>query len=438
MDLSQLFFVVPDEISISGIVISALLLLLMLFLGSIAAGAEIAFFTLKSKEVNYLKTRKDNTSRQVVQLIEQPSSLLSSIKSMKMLSSVFIVLLIFNIVHTLTLSNMERWVQVLIVIVLAVILLLLVMDIIPKMYARKHNLRMVLFSAPFVNMMYGLFKNFVPSKERKQSQGEDINNAHHLSQEELREAIQMRLGHEPSKEELDIFKGILRFSEVMVKEVMQPRMNISGIREEWDLARVRQKILDSRFSRLPVYKGTIDNIIGIVNSKDLIKYIERQEVDWHEIIRPVFYVHERKLIEDLFQEFQEKRVHMAIVVDEFGGTSGLVTLEDIMEEVVGEIRDEFDEDILNYKKIGDDSYIFEGKILINEFCRTIGVDYHTFDTIKGESTSLAGLVLELAKKFPENNEVFIYEQFEFTVLGIDNHIIERVKVKLLPKKENQS
>lgn len=433
--MHQLFLL---EINLSvlpvyNIVITLLLLLTALFMGSMAAGAEIAYFTLNAKEVNYLKTRRDNTSIQIIQLIEQPASLLSGIKSAKMIASIIIILSLLNLSQILLAPLLAWWLCLLTVAVLAFVLLLLVMDILPKMYARQHNLRMAAFTAPFIQIFYRLFKNFIPTEETVQEEKEEATHLQSLSsQEELKDAVQLRLGREPSKEEVDIFKGILRFSEVMVKEVMQPRMSISGIRAEWDLSKVREKILKSKFSRMPVYKETIDNIIGVIYSKDLIKYINQDEADWHELMRPVFYVHERKLIEDLFQEFQAKRTHQAIVVDEFGGTSGLVSMEDIMEEVVGEIRDEFDEDVLNFKKIDDHSYIFEGKILINEFCRIIGVDYHAFDAIKGDSSSLAGLVLELAKKFPTTNEVFTYNQFEFTVLGIEQHLIERVQVKILP------
>ncbi len=416
-----------------NIVITLLLLLAALFMGSIASGAEIAYFTLNAKEVNYLKTRRDNTSIQIIQLIEQPASLLSGIKSTKMIASIIIILSLLNLSQILLAPLLAWWLCLLIVAILAFVLLLLIMGILPKMYARQHNLRMAAFTAPFIQIFYRLFKNFIPTEENYHEEKEEAQQLKsQSSQEELKDAVQLRLGREPSKEEVDIFKGILRFSEVMVKEVMQPRMSISGIRAEWDLKKVREKILKSKFSRMPVYKDSIDNIIGVLYSKDLIKYINQEEADWHELMRPVFYVHERKLIEDLFQEFQTKRTHQAIVVDEFGGTSGLVSMEDIMEEVVGEIRDEFDEDVLNFKKIDDHSYIFEGKILINEFCRIIGVDYHAFDAIKGDSSSLAGLVLELAKKFPTTNEVFTYHQFEFTVLGIEQHLIERVQVKLLP------
>lgn len=422
-----------STLPVNNIVITLLLLLAALFMGSVAAGAEIAYFTLNAKEVNYLKTRRDNTSIQIIQLIEQPATLLSGIKSTKMVASIIIILSLLNLSYILLYPLFALWLCILIVVVFSFVLLLLIMDILPKMYARQHNLRMATFTAPFVQIFYRLFKNFIPTEGTLQEEREEDSHLKSQSnQEDLKDTVQLRLGREPSKEEVDIFKGILRFSEVMVKEVMQPRMSISGVRAEWNLNKVRAKILKSKFSRMPVYKDTIDNIIGVIYSKDLIKYINQEEADWHELMRPVFYVHERKLIEDLFQEFQVRRTHQAIVVDEFGGTSGLVSMEDIMEEVVGEIRDEFDEDVLNFKKIDDHSYIFEGKILINEFCRILGVDYHTFDAIKGDSSSLAGLVLELAKKFPTANEIFTYNQFEFTVLGIEQYLIERVLVKILP------
>lgn len=423
-----------NDFPIYNVTVSAVILLFMLFLGSLAAGAEVAFFTLKSKEVNYLKIRDDSTSIQIVQLIEQPVTLLSSIRSTKVLSSVVVVICIFNLIQILVPDTIVLWMQLTGTAIISILLLLLVMEVIAKMYARQNNLRMAMFSVPFVSAMHSLFRNFVPYAAPLEDET-DIKTfkAAALSQEELREAIQLRLGHEPSREELDIFKGIVRFSEVVVREVMQPRMNISGIREEWSLDKVTAKVLKSRFSRMPVYRETIDHIVGMLYTKDLVRFIDTPDADWHELIRPAFYIHEGKLIEDLFQEFQNKRVHAAIVVDEFGGTSGLVTLEDIMEEVVGEIRDEFDEDVLNFKKIDEFTYIFDGKILINELCRILAVDYHTFDEVKGESASLAGLVLELARKFPQPDDVFVADNFEFTVLGVEEKHIERVKVKVLPE-----
>lgn len=423
--------VLPTELPIYSLAIGSIVLLILLFLGAIAAGAEIAYFTLQSKEVNYLKTRGDNTSNQIVQLIEQPATLLSTLKSTKKVAAVIITLAFYYLATTLFSNAIQKSMIIPIVIIISLIVILLVMEVIPKVYARQNNLRVAMFSAPIVTAMYLLFKNFVPNSEKNETETEiKIKKSNALSEQELFEAVSLRLGHEPSKEELDIFKGIIRFGEVTVKEIMQPRIHINAVREEWNLKQVREKVLRSRFSRMPVYKGTIDQIVGILYTKDLIRYMNEEEADWHAYIQPVFYIHEGKLIEDLFHEFQSRRVHVAIVVDEFGGTSGMVTLEDIMEEVVGEIRDEFDEDVLNFKKIDDQTFIFDGRTLINDMCRIIDADYSQFEKAKGENSSVAGLVLELAKRFPEVDDSYQLDQYEFTVLAVEKHHIERVKLKI--------
>lgn len=429
--ICQIDNVQPLALPIYNIVISTVILLSLLFLGAIAAGAEVALFTLQSKEVNYLKTRSDNASIQIVQLIEQPATLMSSLKSTKKVAAVVISLCLYYLADILLSDYLQKWVLIVLVIVISLVIIILILEVIPKVYARQNNLRLAMFSAPIVTGMYRLFKNFVPSAEQNESENEiKIKKSNALNEEELTEAVTLRLGHAPSKEELDIFKGIIRFGEVTVRQIMQPRMHISGVREEWNLQQVREKISRARYSRMPVYKETIDHIIGIIYTKELIKYMEASDADWHVHIQPAFYIHEGKLIEDLFQEFQNKRVHVAIVVDEFGGTSGMVTLEDIMEEVVGEIRDEFDEDVMNFKKIDADTYIFDGRTLINDMCRIINADFDIFENYKGESSSVAGLVLELAKKFPDIDETFHIEQYAFTVLALEEHRIERVKVKI--------
>ena len=189
--------------------------------------------------------------------------------------------------------------------------------------------------------------------------------------------------------------------------------------------------LSGGYSRMPVYKNNVDEIVGMIHTKDFLPYSDISDFDWHSIIRPAYYVHEYKLIEELLNEFQEKKVHFAIVVDEFGGTSGIVTLEDILEEIIGDIKDEFDdeEDVKKYTKINDENYIFEGKVLINDMCKIMGIAYNTFDNIRSESDSVAGLVLEIAQKFPAVNERISYDNYDFTIMSIEKLRITSVKVE---------
>jgi CBS domain containing-hemolysin-like protein len=211
---------------------------------------------------------------------------------------------------------------------------------------------------------------------------------------------------------------------------------VEAININWSFDELKKQVIDTGFSRMPVYSETLDDVKGIIHSKDLLKHIKVPNFDWHPLMRTVNYVHETKLIKPLLKEFQMKRNHMAIVVDEFGGTSGIVTLEDIMEEIIGEIKDEFDDDELLAKKIDDNNYIFEGKTLINDFCRIIGVPLDVFDTIRGESDSLAGLVLEIAGKFPSQNEVVRFENYDFTVVQLEKMRLQKIKLTIHQDEKN--
>ena len=211
---------------------------------------------------------------------------------------------------------------------------------------------------------------------------------------------------------------------------MRTRMDVSGVPFESTFPQVQKIAIEVGYSRMPVYKENLDKIAGIIYIKDFLPHTDEDNFDWHKLIRPAYFVHEGKLIEDLLKEFQQKRIHFAIVVDEFGGTSGIITLEDIMEEIIGDIRDEFDEDDLQFKKIDDNNYILEGKTLINDVCRLIGQPSDTFDVVRGESDSLAGLILEISGKFPALNETVSYKQYDFTVLNIDKMRIQRVKLSI--------
>jgi len=256
-----------------------------------------------------------------------------------------------------------------------------------------------------------------------------------ISSEDFEHAIELTVGHSATKEEVNIFKGILKFGNITAKQIMRTRLDVSAVDEEMTFSEVRAYCLDAGYSRLPVYKDTLDKVRGMIHTKAFLPYLDQNEMDWHVLIRPAFFVHEGKLIEDLLKEFQQKRIHFAMVVDEFGGTSGIVTLEDIMEEIIGDIKDEFDEDDLNYKKIDNYTYIFEGKTLINDVCRIIGESSDRFDAVRGESDSLAGLILEIHGKFADINDTIVYEQFAFTVLALDKMRIQRVKVSIQPPVE---
>jgi len=409
-----------------------ILILILVFLAAIAAGAEVAFFTLKVKDINYLKTKEQPGSRQAIQLLDDPELLLSTLRASKYTLAVGIILATNYMTKIFLPPQQNLFLSFAINLIGITFLLLLFAEILPKVYARQNNVRLALFSAPIVKVMFSIFRpaailltDSSEYSDKKKAQKKLLE----MDSREFEETIELSMGQTATKEQVDIFKGIMKFGRITVKQIMHPRLDISAIRESWTFPKVREKMLAAGYSRLPVYKNNIDEIAGMVYTKDFLPYTEIDEFDWHSLIRPAYFVHQHKLIEDLLHEFQENHNHFAIVVDEFGGTSGIVTLEDIMEEIIGDIKDEFDEDEMNYRKIDDENYIFEGKMLINDMCRVMGVSFETFEDVRGESDSLAGLVLEISGKFPAVNERISYGKYDFTVLSIEKLRIARVKVE---------
>lgn len=410
-----------------------IVILILLFLTAIAAGAEVAFFSLAVKDINYLKTREQPGSRLAIRLINKPEALLTTLKASKYTLALAIIVAGNYMSHSF-LPPMEQPILSFLVNLFGITFLLLLFgEVLPKVYARQNNVRMALFSAPIVRVMLSLFGPFAriltdsnEYSDRKKARKKLLE----MDSREFEETVELSMGHTASKEEVEIFRGIMKFGSITVKQIMHPRLDISAIRESWSFSKVREKMLAAGYSRMPVYKNNIDEIAGMIYTKDFLPYSEIDEFDWHSLIRPAYFIHQQKLIEDLLHEFQQKRIHFAIVVDEFGGTSGIVTLEDIMEEIIGDIRDEFDEEDMNYRKIDEENFIFEGKMLINDMCRVMGVAYDAFDEVRGESDSLAGLVLEISGKFPSVNERISYGPYDFTVLSIDKLRIGRVKVEV--------
>jgi len=258
-----------------------------------------------------------------------------------------------------------------------------------------------------------------------------------MSIQEMDEAIDIKTDDEASQEEKNIMKGIVKFGNISVKQIMRSRLDVCGVDYNLPFGHLVTRVKELHYSRLPVYKGSLDEISGIINTKDLIPFLhESENYDWHSLVRQPYFVPEAKLIEDLLKDFQQKRIHFAIVVDEFGGTSGIVTMEDILEEVIGEIKDEFDEEETHHQKLDDNNYIFEGKTMIHDICKIMQLPVSTFDQVKGESDSLAGLVLEVAGEIPVQDTIVPCGDFEFTVLQADNNRIQKLKVTIKPKNNN--
>ena len=236
-----------------------------------------------------------------------------------------------------------------------------------------------------------------------------------------------------TEEEKNIIKGIAKFGNITVKQIMQTRLDVSGVEFNLNFAQLKNKIEELHYSRLPVFKGNLDEITGMIHTKDVLPYLHEQDsFDWHRLVRTPYFVHEQKLIEDLLREFQSKRIHFAVVVDEFGGTSGIVTLEDILEEIIGEIKDEFDDEETGNKKLDEHTYVFEGRTMINDVCKIMGMPKDTFDEVRGDSDSLAGLILEIAGYIPQSDDVIHSGDFEFTIMEANRSRINKVKVTIKP------
>lgn len=422
--------------SSSNATILIVIVLILLLLTAITAGAETAYFSLTAKDINFLKGNDKSSARTAGQLLDQPKRLLATILVANNFINIAIVITTDMLVKSLLPGSMNPVLTFLIQVVCVTFLLVLFGEVLPKVYATQNNLRMALFSAPFLQAMSWMFQpvsGFLVSSTRF-IEGRMGTKSSNISSEDFEHAIELTVGHTATQEEVNIFKGILKFGNITARQVMRTRLDVSGIDFDLTFPEVRAFCIEVGYSRLPVFKENLDTIAGMIHTKDFLPHIDEDEFDWHKLIRPAYFVHEGKLIEDLLKEFQLKRQHFAVVVDEFGGTSGIITLEDIMEEIIGDIKDEFDEDDLHFKKLDDANYTFEGKTLINDVCRVMGLPSDEFEAVRGESDSIAGLVLEIAGKFVAINDVVTYENYDFTILSVEKMRITRVKVTINPPK----
>jgi putative hemolysin len=413
------------------------LAVILFVISFLVAGSEVAFFSLTYKDINMLKTKQQPAFKRIVTLLEEPKMLLASM----LISNSFVnigIILIANILLDgwLEAFHLNFWLSFLIKVVTVTFLIVLFGEVLPKVWATNHKIWFASTASVAIEVLHSLCSRLGMSKrlvglsdriERKFSPG----SSSALDDKQLDYAIDLLPDHEATMEEKQILKGIRKFSDTPVKQVMRTRLDVSGIDYNSSFEDVVKKIEELHYSRLPVYKNNLDEVEGMLHTKDMLPYVNNSHYinfDWHSIMRPAYFVHEQKLIEDLLQEFRNKRKHFAVVVDEFGGTSGIVTLEDIMEEIIGDIQDEFDDEQSANKKIDDNTYIFEGKTMINDVCKIMGLPGDTFEVVRGDSDSLAGLVLEIAGEFPQVNEEVPSGDFIFVPLEINKNRIDKVKV----------
>lgn len=425
-DISSLVVFQPIT---TGIVLAAILAAFLLLLSGFASGSEIAFFSLSPQDLDELEPDKRSEDSRIVMLRDDSERTLATILIANNFVNVTIIMLCNYIFGSLVKFKSE-WLEFLCITVLLTFLLLLFGEIMPKVYSRQTPLkfcRRVVGGVMFLRKLFwpletillrsGMLAEKVMQKENRQ-----------LSVDDLEQALELTDKND-IKEEQSMLQGIIRFGDETAKEVMTSRQDIVDLDIRSSYADVLKCIVENNYSRIPVYQDNTDNIRGVLYIKDLLPHLGKPaSFRWQSLIRPPYFVPETKKIDDLLREFQENKVHIAIVVDEFGGTCGIVTLEDILEEIVGEINDEFDEDEKTYSKLNYNTYLFEGKTLLSDFCRILQIDDDEFSDVEGDADTLAGLLLEIKGDFLSIHEKIDYLNYTFEVVGLEERRISRVKV----------
>ncbi len=415
-----------------GIITGITAIVILLAGSAFVSGSEVAFFSLNPGHRSKLRHMHTNASKRVLRLLADPERLLATILiSNNFINIAIVIISTFITTEIFDFTESPVWAAFFIQIVVVTFLILLIGEIIPKLYANHLALRFSLFISYPILIAEKLFlplSRFLilsTSLVNKKLSSKRPN----ISMIDLSDALDLTTG--VITEEKKILKSIVRFSNIEVNEIMRPRMDVVAVDINTEPDRLTEIINESGYSRIPVYSETFDNVKGILYVKDLLPHLEKGEnFNWQSLIRPSYYVPGGKKINILLQEFREKKIHLAIVVDEYGGTEGIVTLEDILEEIVGEITDESDEIESYYTKLDDRNYVFDGKILLNDFYRALGIQEDIFEKIKGDADTLAGLLLEVIGDIPAVNEKFTIDPFTFTINAVDNRRIKKIKVTL--------
>ncbi|MDG1110641.1 MAG: gliding motility-associated protein GldE [Polaribacter sp.] len=412
--------------------INCVALIILLISSALISGTEVAFFSISQVDIDDLSSKNEKDI--VVKLLQKPKKLLATILITNNFINILIVLLFASLGEQLledfNYSIFGIKVRFLIEVVLVTFLILLFGEVLPKVYASRKAVRFASFMSKPVQVLntfltplsYPLI-NLTNIVEKSLGNKSNI-----FSVETLSQALELTSKGATTKDEQKILEGIVSFGNTETVQIMKPRIDIFALSDDETYEAVLDKILKKGYSRNPVYHENIDTIIGVLYAKDLLAHLNKETFKWQRLLRDPLFVPENKKLDDLLSEFQEKKNHLAIVVDEYGGTSGLVTLEDVIEEIVGDINDEFDEDDLSYSKIDEDNYIFEGKTTIKDFCKVLGdEDEALFEEEKGESETLAGFILEISGKFPKRGEKINFKNYTFTIEALDNKRIKQVK-----------
>ena len=417
--------------------LNGIVLIILLTSSALISGSEIAFFSLNQTDLNELSNNgKDENI--VVTLLDRPRKLLATILITNNFINILIVLLFASLAETLfgdfnftlNLYFVVVPIRFLLEIILVTFLILLFGEVLPKVYASRNALPFAKKMSKFIHSVNIILTPFsMPliaiTKWIEQKFG---NKARNFSVETLSQALELTSQGATSKDEQKILQGIVNFGNTETVQIMKPRIDIFALSDDETYEEVLNKILTNGYSRNPVYKESIDNITGVLYAKDLLAHLNKKSFKWQTLLREPFFVPENKKLDDLLVDFRAKKNHLAIVVDEYGGTSGLVTLEDVIEEIVGDINDEFDDEDISYSKIDDNNYLFEGKTSIKDFCKILDdEDEAVFEEEKGESETLAGFILEISGKFPKRGEKITFKNYTFTIEALDKKRIKQVK-----------
>ncbi len=410
-----------------------LIMILLIILSAIVSGSEVAFFSFSQEQISNLDVKHKKAQR-IKRFLDNPEKLLGTILVGNNLFNVAFIMVSYFVIHNLFDFKGNLLAENFFNLVIITSILVLFGEIIPKTYAAKSNMKMAFKSIDIISLVYMVASPLVIALNQSSGiiQKRLSRKESSMTDADINKAIEMTVGPESSEQNHNILKEIVKFGNTSVKQIMQSRVDVVSFDVSDNFIELINTIRDSGYSRIPIYEGSFDNITGILYAKDLLASLdEGPDFNWQQLQRPAFYVPESKKIDDLLDEFRQKRVHMAIVVDEYGGASGLVTLEDVLEEVIGEIQDEFD-DIkeIGFKKIDEHSYLFQGKTQLNDVCRAVSLPLNTFNDVKGDADTLAGLILEITGSLPKSGDVIPYKKYTFRIITVNNIRIVRVQLTI--------
>lgn len=417
-----------------GQIVALLLALLCLVASGFVSGSEIAYFSLTPQELEEFEEERGEKGAAIARMLSCPEKLLATILIANNLVNVTIVVLC-NFALGPVFAGMSEVLSFILQTVILTFLILLFGEILPKLYSNSNHIRWALFAFGGISLFMKIFSPISSLLVRSTSIVNRVvtKKPQNITADELSQALEITQG--ASADDKEMLEGILRFGDTTAAEIMTPRTSITGLEVHMTFPEVMNTVIDSGFSRLPVYENTQDGIVGVLYARDLLPYVDKPadaNFDWKSLLRKPYFVPESRMIDDLLEDFRKLKIHLAIVVDEFGGTQGLVTLEDVLEEIVGDIDDEYDEPDQTYRKLPNDTYVFEGRTLLTDFFRVTDLNPDDFEAVTEDAETLAGMLLAIKGDFPSNKEPLVYNRCRFLVLDVSDHRINEVRVKVMP------